>query len=225
MYGRFLGLLCVIVLVSGCATKGKFVYEPSPRPAENAKGKLVAALAPLADTRERKHQFNSYYDGDPIKDLQAILENELLGTKLFNKVITVSERNLDVTADVMIEPTLQDLEWNVPDYDALLTKMFIVSFLTGGIGGAIYGSTDIDVHGKATIAIRVTDKVKGTVLIDKSYDGHYDEQIATMQCDLPQTKVKMANESLKKTIALINSDLKIVLGTSAPAMVTSQTPH
>lgn len=213
MIRKFMGIFCALLVLSGCAAKGKFVYEPSLNPAEGAQGRKVAVLAPLADERIEKQQFDRFYDGEPIKDLQPILEKELLSTNLFSEVFTATESNQNAKADIMIEPAIEKLEWAVPDYEALLSKAFFISFLTGGIGGVIYGNTDTDVYGNATIRVRVTDKQMGNVLLNKSYNGHHEEQMIKFKCDIPETRVKMANESLKKAIGSMNADLKDVIST------------
>lgn len=221
MFKYLAGLICIGLIVSGCAGKSKFVTDRLTGPVETGRGKIVALLAPVADQRAVKQEFDKVYDGNPANDIQFILEKDLLSTNLFDKVITVSEASQSVPADVVIEPTLQVLKWEVPDYDALLQRVFFVSMLTGGIGGVIYGSTDTDVHGYAAMHFRVMNVAKDTIL-DKSYEGHHQEQMAKMRCDTPDTKVRMTGESLKKVLQQLDSDLRGLLGTAKPAVVSSQ---
>lgn len=62
----------------------------------------------------------------------------------------------------------------------------------------------------------------GIAILDKSYEGHHQEQIAKMRCDTPDTKVRMTEESLKKVFQQLDSDLRGLLGTAKPAVVSSQ---
>lgn len=139
MFRKFLIIACAMLIVSGCASKGKFVYQPSFKSIESDSGKKVVLLAQITDGRNTPWTFDVNYDGDLINDMQLILQDELLRTNLFNKVLMATESVQDIKADVLIEPTLMKLEWKVPGYKALVDRMFYVSFLTGAIGGLISG--------------------------------------------------------------------------------------
>lgn len=219
MNKHFLVLVCSILLTCGCAAKSKFVYDQPVEHAGKGTGSIVAALGQISDKRTSEKEIDKYYDGEPLKDIQSMLENELLSTNLFERVVTVTDAGAGVKADVIIDPSLTRLDWEVPDYEALKRKAFVTSLLTGGVGGAIYGSTDTDVYGDSGIQLRVTEQATGKVLLDKSYSGHHEEKMVKFKCDIPETRVAMAGKSLRKAIEAIKSDLREVLGNSVKTPV------
>jgi hypothetical protein len=212
MKNLLLFLLCTILLISGCATKSKFVHDRPLEQPDKGKGSIVAALTPINDQRFDGKLIDDYYDGSLLADTQSMLERELLGTGLFEKVFTVTAADKGVKADVTVEPTLTGLEWKVPGYDALRVKAFLAGFLTGLVGGTIYGCTDTDVYGDSSMHLRVTEQATGKVLLDRDYSGHHEEEIMKFKCDTPTTKVAMAGKSLQKTMAAMKADLRDALG-------------
>lgn len=222
MLKHLVGIICLCLLVSGCVSKGKFVMDdPLSRPTENSKGRIVALLTPVADQRPDKQELDKIYDGDISKDIQLILQKNLLGTNIFDNVIAVPEAGQGVQAAFVIEPTLQILKWEVPGYESMVNKVFIVSLFTGGLGGMIYGSTDIEVKGKAAMHFRVTNTANNSIW-EKSYESSYQEQKAKMVCDTPETKVRITRESLDKIFQSLDSDLKDLLLTEMSVGVSPQ---
>lgn len=214
MKKHFLVLIGSILLTCGCAAKSKFVYDQPLEHTGKGTGSIVAALGQISDKRTSEKEIDKNYDGEPLKDIHSMLENELLSTNLFERVVTVADAGAGVKADVIIDPSLTRLDWEVPDYNALKVKAFMAGLLTGVVGGVIYGSTDTDVYGDSGIQLRVTEQATGKVLLDKSYSGHHEETMIKFKCDIPETKVSMAGKSLRKAIEAIKSDLREVLGNS-----------
>jgi len=206
------------MLMCGCATKSKFVYNQPIQQTGKGTGTLVAALTQISDSRTGKKEVDECYDGEPLKDIQAILESELLSTNLFEQVVTVTDA-ANAKADVMITPALTRFDWEVPDYETMKSYAFLAGFFTGIVGGAIYGSTDTDVYGDSGIQMRVTELASGKVVLNKSYSGHHEEKMIKFKCDTPETKVRMAGTSLQKAIAAMKSDLADVLAHQAKAPV------
>jgi hypothetical protein len=198
--------IVIALLLSGCVRKSKFVYEPPAGGLDNGKGKIVGAVARIEDRRVNTKEFDKFYEGDPVKDIQSMLEHELLGTDVFKEIIPVTD-STGLKADVMVEPVLQKLQWEVPDYESLKTKAFFVGFFTGIIGGTIYGYTDTDVYGDSGMYLRVTDVASGKVLLNKSYKGHYQQEIIKFKCDTPETRVMVAEKSLQKALGAMKSEL------------------
>lgn len=204
---QLIALICTIILLTGCATKSKFVLDPLPEQQVKRKGALVTALTPIADKRSAENRIDENYDGEPLKDIQSMLERELLSTSLFNNVVTVPQVDANTKADLLIETSLNKLEWGVPDYDSLRVKAFMVGFFTGFIGGAIYVSTDTEVYGDSSIHMKVIEKPAGKVILEKSYDAHHEETMKKLYCDTPTTKIDMAGKSLKKALQVMKADL------------------
>ena len=183
----------VLILVSGCATKSKFVYESPNRGLENDKGKMVAAVLHIVDKRTDAAKFDILYQGNPAEDIETMLEFELLRTDLFKQIIPVNYT--PVKADYIIEPTLNKLQWKIPDYDSIRLKFVMLSCVSI-FGSSIYGLTSTDVYGESDIHLRVTDVASGKIILDKSYSGIYKQDQLKFTCDTSETKVMVAEKSI-----------------------------
>lgn len=223
MKKHFILTLGALLLFSGCASKGKFVYECPAEGLGKGNGRVVAVVARITDQRPDAKDFDNIYEGNPVKDIQSMLEYELLRTDVFKQIVPVTDTT-GIKADVMIEPALKKLQWQVPDYDSLRTKAFLFGFFTGIIGGTIYGYTDTDVYGDSNMHLRVTDVSSGKVVLDKSYSGRYEQEIIKFKCDIPETRVMVAEKSLQKTLEAIKSDLIQVLGNHGKEIASAGAP-
>lgn len=201
-------ILCAVFFISGCATTSQFVYNHPTDFPEAKQENLVAAVVPIIDLRKGDKEIDKIYSDSPLVNIQKIIQEELRSTGLFKKVISISKADEENGADIMVEPSLAKLEWVVPNYDELVGKAFAVSVLTGGIGGAIYGSTDVDVYGNTSLHVKVMEISNGKVLLEKTYDGHCEEKMIKFKCDTPETKAKMIGTSLKQSIEAMKTDLK-----------------
>jgi len=211
MKSRIILILVALLVLSGCASKASFVYECPTEGLDKGKGRVVAAVARIVDERKSPESFDNFYEGNPSDDLQPILEHELFRTDVFKQVVSANDI-APIKGDVLIEPTLNKLQWQVPDYDSLRAKAFLFGFFTGIIGGTIYGYTDTDVYGDSDLHLRVTEVSSGRVVLDKSYTGRYEQEIIKFKCDLPETRVMVAEKSLLKALETIKSDIVKVLG-------------
>jgi len=209
---QLITFICIVILLSGCATKSKFVFEPLPEQQDKKRGAIIAALAPVTDNRDPENRIDKYYDGDPLKDVQTMLERELLSTALFDKVVSLPKPDAETKANLLIETSLKKMEWGVPDYESLQTKAFLVGLFTGLIGGAIYANTDTEVYGDSSIQMKVIEQPAGKVILEKSYEAHHEETVKKMHCDTPPTRIDMAGKSLKKAFQAMNADLLGLLG-------------
>ncbi len=108
-------------------------------------------------------------------------------------------------------PTLEEMKWEVPNYDRILATAFVTSLLTGGVGGVIYGSTKVDVYGDTTLKIKIIEQDTGKILIDKDYKAHIKERKAKLSCDTSTTKSEICGKSLKAAMELFKIDLAKII--------------
>jgi len=208
----------VLFLASGCTSKSKFVYESPKGGFENDKGRLVAAVVHIVDRRPDAAKFDAFYEGKPAEDIQTMLEYELIRTNLFKAVIPVNYPA--VKADFIIEPTLHKLQWQVPDLDMIRLKTVILSCVSF-IGSSIYNLTDTEVQGESDIHMLVTDGSNGKIILDKSYKGLYKQDVSKFTCNIPETKVMVAQRSIENAIETIKSDITQVIGNKGQDVASS----
>lgn len=201
-------MLAAAVLVGGCAAKSQFVYDHPAAYRGSIQGGMVAAMAPIADLREGSKEIDQIFADDPLDEIEVIIHEELISTGMFREVVASDKAGGSGYADLTVETSLLKMDWEVPDYDALTGKAFAISLLTGGIGGAIYGSTEVDVYGSTSLHARVTEAATSKVLLDKTYEFRYEERMTKFECDTPQTKAKMIGESLELAVDALMADLK-----------------
>jgi hypothetical protein len=206
---KLFSIAVVLFLASGCASKSKFVYEPPKGGLENDKGRLVAAVVHIVDQRTDAAKFDILYEGKPAEDIQTMLEYELIRTDLFKAVIPVNYPA--VKADFIIEPTLHKLQGQVPDLDTIRLKSVILSCVSI-IGSSIYNLTNTEVYGESGIHLRITDGTTGKIILDKSYSGLYKQDVSKFMCNIPETKVMVAQKSIQNAIETIKSDINQVIG-------------
>jgi hypothetical protein len=202
-------LAVVLFIASGCASKSKFVYDSPKGGFENDKGKMVAAVVHIVDQRPDAAKFDMVYDGKPGEDIQTMLEYELQRTGLFKAVIPVNYPA--VKADFIIEPTLNKLQGQAPDLDSIRLKSVIISCVSI-IGSSIYNLTNTKVLGESDIHLRVTEGPTGKIILDKNYSGLYKQDVSKFMCNIPETKVMVAQRSIENAIEEIKNDITQVIG-------------
>lgn len=205
---RLVLFVILAALISGCAAKSPFVYDKPIDIPEPNQGVIVAVIAPLTDLREDDDkEIDKIYAKQPLEDIQEILLKELMSTGIFKEIIFSPTDDGNITADINIEPSLVEMRWEVPNYDDILNKAFLTSMLTGGIGGAIYGSTKTDVYGDTSLYIKIVQYPTEEIIIEKQYDGHCEEKVAKLSCDTPETKARMVGLSLEKALETLKVEL------------------
>jgi len=218
-------------VLSGCAAPAQFSYD-HPQTTASTPGMPTLAVADLIDQRAGPSEIDNAYVDDPVDEIDDILEEELLSTGLFGEVVRVqADEDISLTKpDLLMTAELLEIQWEVPDYDAIVAKAFTTSLLTGGIGGVFYGSTETDVYGDTLLHVRVVDFGTGQVLLDNSYAGHSEERMAKLQCDTPSTKALMVGKALKLAMEQLKADLSTVAnrgyeGAEKPAAVSTTIPE
>lgn len=99
-----------------------------------------------------------------------------------------------------------------PQLRRKVSRCFAASFLTGGVGGLIYGSIRTDVYGDIKLTINVIDIGSDKSIIEKEYVGHYTERKAMMNSDSAKTRATMVGNSLKMVMDEFKEDLTKALG-------------
>ena len=200
--------LTLLVLLCGCgAAKLPFTYTYSSR--ETPAGNVVVALQSIRDNRTDR-EIDKIYANSPSNEVNTILKEEISGTGLVKSVVVKdSSGSADDLrssgANFLVIPVLKELKWEVPGYDTIKTLAFTTSFLTGGVGGMIYGSTSTDVYGIAELSIRIVD-VNSTDVLDKAYTARIEDRKAKLVCDTPGTKSEMVGRALKEAVDKFRAD-------------------
>lgn len=196
-----------IIILAGCSAKSQFIYD-HPVESELAEhAQLVAVVMPVIDQREDGKEIDQIFADNPLQKIQKIIKEELIHSGYFSEVILLQEDQPTDDADISFVPQLSKMQWLVPDYDEMLGKTFIISILTGGIGGIAYGSGETDVIGEMHLKLEMIDIESKQVIHDKTYVGHFSQKMKKLNCDSPETKATVIGKSLKNAMKNMSSDL------------------
>jgi hypothetical protein len=193
----------VLLLTSGCVSPKSLPYQfsqPLPPPGDAPELVLVPTknLRPASDNMDKVLKLPNCID--------SVLVTELQGAGLFKKVGLSTN---GVVADrYLLEPSLIDLRWEVPDYKRKVGTAFTISLLTGGIGGVGYGVTGTDVFGHATLHVKLTDTQQKQVVLDRQYQATAKDNRSKFSCDTPNTYRDMAARALKQVVEDLKKDLR-----------------
>jgi hypothetical protein len=193
----------VLLLTSGCVSTKPLPYhfaQPVPPPSNGPE----LAVAPTKNARPAKDNMDKVLQ---LPDcLDNVLVKELEGAGVFGQVHLSTN---GIAADqYLLEPSLVDLRWEVPDYDRKVATVFAVSLLTGGIGGIGYGATGTDVLGHAKLHVKLTDMQKRQVVLEREYQATAKDNRSKLNCDTPSTYREMAASALKQIIEDLKQDLR-----------------
>ncbi|HWN97262.1 MAG TPA: hypothetical protein VNT99_19680, partial [Methylomirabilota bacterium] len=181
--------------ITGCQAP-KLSYK-TPAPQLNPSGPALTVLS-LVDARTNKAMDKVLAEGY-LHEIQAAVADELRSMAMF-RTVTVASNVPAPQAEFEIIPTLRRLDWEVPGYNAMLGKTFLISLLTGGIGGAIYISTGTDVYGHAEMSFELRASPAAPVL-QNGYAATVTNEMAKAKSDFPKTKAGMASQALEATLA------------------------
>jgi len=193
-------IVALSVVVGGCASgprtttlqiKPTIYSAPSPSQVSELKIEIL-------DRRDNK-SMDLILAGPPADTVKEAIKAALKESKVI-EVIPGNQPNLEITG------VLDQLEWNVPDYDAMRGKAFAVSFLTGGIGGLAYGSTGTPVRG--IVRMRVSFARSGTFIMKGEYAGFYEEKLAKLKCDTMETKARIVGFAVSDAVEKLVKDVE-----------------
>jgi hypothetical protein len=202
-------ILVLVTATTGCVTPKPLPYhfaEAKPAPGHGPE----LALAPAKNARMAKDKMDEVLELPTCLD--SVMVKELEGSGLFRKVSL--NTNGIASAEYVLEPSLLELRWEVPDYGKIVGTTFAVSVLTGGLGGIGYGATGTDVLGHASLRVKLTEGQSKTVILDREYRATAKDNRAKLSCDTPNTYREMAAAALKDVIGQLKEDLHKLVGTS-----------
>ena len=200
--------ICFLMLfMGGCATtKTSFRYDNTI----NNKpiiSNLSLAVAYPKDDRIPNKRIDKMWDNDPIIEIDRIIKEEIKSTGLFREIVPMDNN----CCRIILYTTLKELAWEVPNYDKLLRNTFMISFLTGGVGGIIYGNTDTDFYGKVRIRLVLADKDYKSNMLDKEYYYRAEEKVTKFKTDSAEERAKIIGIAFKHVIEQFKEDLDKVI--------------
>ena len=65
------------------------------------------------------------------------------------------------------------------------------------------------------------EEATGQVLLERTYSGHYEQQMDKFKCDTPETKATMIGKSVKEAMNQLKIDLQKVLDPDREDIVSS----
>jgi len=131
-------------------------------------------------------------------------------------VLSPKEREENGAAEWRLRPELKRLDWEVPGYSSMVSKTFLLSLFTGGIGGVIYISTSTTVNGFAVVHLELTETRGRHVVLSREYPGFYTEKMAKGSCDTSSTRSRMVTEAFKLAMEQFKADLARLKMPNAP---------
>ena len=197
------GCLGVVLLGSGCVSQKPLPFTYST-PLRAPIGAPTLAVLPAQDARGAKDDMDEALRLPQCLD--AVIVQELANSSLFSNVEL--QTNGQPKADYVLQCKINKLSWDVPDYDDLLGTEFIVSFLTGGVGGVIYGCTDTDVFGYADINFNLVSRRDQRPMLNRDYDSTFIETKIKFKCDTPNTYREVAAKSLRMSFDRFENDAR-----------------
>jgi hypothetical protein len=206
------------LFLGGCATQRPAIALPYEFPATGspAAGLPTARVTTVTDHREDR-TLDPLLSDKPVELVQKAIEAELAakGVYAFTSSGNESAFAIHIAAD------LREMSWAVPNHSKMVKTAFWTSFLTGGIGGLAYGSTDTPVFGRAVVHLKLTEPSTGRVVLDQAFDAVHEERMAKLKCDLPQTRARMMAAALKAALVKATAALSPATAAGAPAAAES----
>jgi hypothetical protein len=138
---------------------------------------------------------------EPIPEtVKRIVAAELGQTGVFS---TLEIRPVSTARPAAVELgiVLEDVSWAVPNYERMVQTAFWTSFLTGGIGGVAYGSTETPVYGRAALSLRATRLADQAVIFEHRAEAVHEEKKAKFSSDTLETRLHMSATALNLAMA------------------------
>lgn len=201
-----------VLLLTGCSSRAKFGYPT--RPSATAPGALTGALHDVCD-RLADRGIEPYYEESVTTAITAALRSEMEASGAFARIEslpgcaatppldTLRARGIAVVA----QPQIDQLKWEVPDYDQIVGTTFVVSLLFGVVGGLAYGMTDTEVFGRVKLEMDLLD-VRTGATTERIYTGEAREEMDKLTCDTDETRRKMVGRAFSEAMKPFRADLR-----------------
>jgi hypothetical protein len=193
----WLQIVLIVTVGSGCAGAPRTTALKVDAPAASPTRALGSVEVSVNDARVDR-SLDEILSNRPADVTREAIITAINGLKALN-----GQSHLATMSQLSVE--LERLDWLVPGYEAMLRKAYLTSFLTGGLGGLAYGSTDTTVQGHATLKIRM--RQSGREVLNKEYVGFYEEKIDKLRCDSLETKSRVAGLALSSAIEGLITDI------------------
>ena len=206
-HGFSILLAIVVLFLSGCATNRAIVSLPYTMPAlgddtPSPSSEYTGAIKVIDYRQERSVDM---FLSEPVDEfVTKALEAELSSIGAFASILPQGSRP---APDYLVEIYLHEITWAVPNHKGMVKTAFWTSFLTGGVGGLIYGSTDTPVFGHVSVDLKIKESSTNTIVLEESLEGLHEEKIAKLKSDTLTTKARVIAMALKN--ALVKASRRI----------------
>ena len=205
----------LLAVLTGCQSP-PFAYPAPPARLSSAGPSIV--IMPLTDARTNLDMDKVLAKGY-LTNVQNAIGSELQSMNYFRSVIVLTNTATIPPADLQLWPTLERLEWEIPNYQELEEKAFAIALLTGGVGGAIYASTGIDVYGHSTLDVVVNQTTNAIPVFNCVYTDTVTNRLKKAVCDTPKTQASMMVHAFQKTMLEVKADVQKHLSPPAEPQV------
>lgn len=202
----------MFLFTSGCVRTASFRYD-YPQGSKPAVAGLKIAYTYPKDERQPNEDVDKMWSKDPIEDIGKIIQEEIQSTGLFGEVVPIAkgeEEKLVLEKSgirMVLHASIKELSWEIPNLKEQETKAFVISILTGGIGGLIYGSGSTDFYGKAKLRVVLDNRETGRNLLDKEYSSRAEERMARLKTDSANERARIIGRAVKQVMEQFKADL------------------
>lgn len=203
----------LVLFFSGCATTTSFIYD-YPKVINPVVTDLKIAISTPKDDRVPNQEVDKMWSSNPVEEIGKVIQDEVRSTGLFKEVVLIKKGEdehivLEKSCIQMIlQPSVQELAWEIPNLKEQERKALVISILTGGIGGLAYGSGSTDFYGKAKLRIVLQDKETRKILLDKEYFSRAEEKMARLKTDSAEERARIIGKAVKHAIDQLKVDLE-----------------
>ena len=200
-----------------CSTTS-FVYD-HPQASTSSSTNLKIAILTQKDERHPNEETDKIWSNNPLDETAKIIEQEIKSCGLFQEVVLASkpdeEKAIMERSDMrmLLRPTLRDLSWDIPNRQAQEKTALVVSILTGGIGGLIYGSGSTDLYGNAKLGVTLEDRETSKIILEKEYASRAEDTMARLKTDSYEERARIIGKAFKQIMEQFKADLHTVVRT------------
>lgn len=206
-------LFTVLGCLAGCANRAPFTYPDAAAPGAGG-GVLVGALHAVCDRRADR-SIGEVYEGDVGSAVSAAMQREMLASGAFARIETLPacvaspavEELRAQGVDVLVQPSLDELRWELPGHADIAATAFAISLVAGAVGGVAYGLTDTEVFGRTAIQATVTDTRRGSS-DTRTWRGEVRATTDKMSADTEDTRRDMAARSFAAAMQAFRTDMQ-----------------